>query len=71
MRSKAQQKTVNRKNTVTVKIPESIQDEWMIWRLVSRGIANLQEIDTHWTIVDVLKANDALDVLDEANSREK
>jgi predicted CoA-binding protein len=39
--------------------------EWPVWRLVSKQVASLQEIDTHWDIIDVLKANDVLDFIDD------
>ncbi len=37
-----------------------------MWRLVVEQVATLQEIDEHWTIEDVLDANEALDVFDDA-----
>lgn len=37
-------------------------DDWPIWRLVLKSIATLHEIESHWTISDVLDANEALDV---------
>lgn len=36
---------------------------WPVWRLVAARVASLHEIDTHWTLSDVLDANEALDVL--------
>lgn len=33
-----------------------------MWRLVLDGVATLHEIETHWSIADVLDANEALDV---------
>jgi hypothetical protein len=33
-----------------------------VWRLVLEGMASLHEVETHWTITDVLDANEALDV---------
>lgn len=38
----------------------------MIWRLVVRQIATLHEIETHYDINDVGDANEALDLMDEA-----
>ena len=35
---------------------------WPIWRLVLAQIATLQEIDCHWSLVDVLHANHLLDI---------
>lgn len=37
-------------------------DDWHVWRLVLDGVATLHEIETHWSITDVLDANEALDV---------
>lgn len=37
-------------------------DEFYIWRLVAwEKCATLKEIDTHWTVRDVLKANAMVD----------
>jgi hypothetical protein len=41
----------------------------MIWRLVLRQVATLQEIETHYDIVDVMDANEALDLQDTADHR--
>lgn len=38
-------------------------------RLVIRQVASLQEIDTHFDIVDLWDANEALDIQDEAEWR--
>ena len=35
-------------------------------RLVTRKVATLQEIETHYDIVDVYDVNEALDLADEA-----
>lgn len=35
--------------------------EWPVWRLVCEGVATLQEIETSWTLADVLDGNEALD----------
>ncbi len=45
-----------------------IEAEWPVWRLVRDGWAGLQEIDTHYTLDDVLDANEALDVAQDAKS---
>lgn len=37
---------------------------WAVWRVVFRKIATLEEIETHWSIVDLDKANEILDYLD-------
>lgn len=39
----------------------------MIWRLVVNRIASLQEIDTHYDIVELFDANEALDLQEAAN----
>jgi hypothetical protein len=39
----------------------------MIWRLVTRKVATLQEVRTFWDIIDVLTANEALDLQDDAD----
>lgn len=44
--------------------PPNIGEEWAVWRLVTEGVATLQEIETAWWIEDVLDANEALDVLE-------
>ena len=33
----------------------------MIWRLVMKGTARLEEIETHWSLADVITANTLLD----------
>lgn len=35
--------------------------EWFVWRLVVEQIATIREIDRHWSLSDVLDANEALD----------
>jgi hypothetical protein len=34
---------------------------WPVWRLVAGGYS-LREIDEHWSVSDVLDANEAIDV---------
>lgn len=41
----------------------------MIWRPVTRKIATLEEITTTWDINDLYDANEALDIIDEAERR--
>ena len=41
---------------------------WLIWLIWARGRATLEEIETHWSLLDVLKANDALDIQDELDA---
>lgn len=45
--------------------PPNVGDVWPIWRLVRRGMATLREIDEHWSVEDVLDANETLDVSDD------
>jgi len=33
-----------------------------VWRLITERVATLQELDAHWTIEDMLKANAVLDM---------
>lgn len=40
-----------------------------MWRLVVERIATLQEIETHYSVDDVLQANEALDLKREAQER--
>jgi hypothetical protein len=37
-------------------------EEWAIWRLVTEKIATLKEIDEHWSLEDIDKANAVLDM---------
>jgi len=54
---------------VTVPIPVGL--DWEIWRLLTdpRIHASKREIETDWTLDDVLDAHEALDVRDEAERR--
>ena len=40
----------------------------MIWRLVGNRVATLQEIDSHYDLIDVLDANETLDILHAAEA---
>lgn len=51
----------------TVPVPEGIN--WLIWRPIVERIAGLEEINTHYDLVDLLSAHEALDVRDEAERR--
>jgi hypothetical protein len=47
-------------------------DEWPVWRLVTYPggrIATLEEIERHWNFDDVMRANEALDALEEARPK--
>ena len=39
-----------------------------MWRLVIGGVATLTEIETHWSIDDLVSANEALDAKLEAEA---
>lgn len=41
----------------------------MIWRVVTRQIATLSEINKNWDINDLYDGNEALDIMDEAERR--
>lgn len=49
-------------------VEPSINVDWFIWRPVLRQVATLQEIETHWTIYDLLDCHEALDVIDDLES---
>jgi hypothetical protein len=42
----------------------------MIWRVVLSKIATLQEIETHWSLIDLLDANEVLDYRDYISEQE-
>lgn len=35
---------------------------WSVWRVWLSGNATLQEIEMHWSLIDLMDANDALDI---------
>lgn len=39
----------------------------MIWRLVLRRVASFEEIQRYWSLGELLDANEALDVQDDAD----
>jgi|WetSurMetagenome_2_1015567.scaffolds.fasta_scaffold1353156_2 hypothetical protein len=39
--------------------------EWPVWRLVIAGKATLHELETTWSLEDLMKANTVLDIQDE------
>jgi hypothetical protein len=47
---------------ITITHPDGLGDEWPVWRLVIEGVASLPEIDAHWDLDDVYRANDALTI---------
>ena len=47
-----------------VAVPEHI--EWIVWRVVGNRIATLEEIDRHYDLIDLLDANETLDLFAEA-----
>jgi len=40
-----------------------------VWRLVTGRVATLAEIETHWSVTDLIDANDVLDAIDEAQQQ--
>jgi len=44
------------------RLDEELTMELVVWRLVTEKVASLQEIDEHWCINDVFKANAMLDL---------
>lgn len=47
---------------------EHLADGWPVWRLIFEGVATLQEVEQHWSIDDVLDANEMLDAKAEAQA---
>lgn len=39
---------------------ETLQEEWIVWRLVLSKTATLTELDSTWSLDDLLMANYAL-----------
>lgn len=39
------------------------------WRVILERRATLQEIETHWSVLDLADANDALDAWNEAHNQ--
>lgn len=54
---------------ITVAIPEGL--DWFLWRVLTheRNRSTLAEIETHWSLSDLLDAHLALDVHDELDHR--
>ena len=50
-----------------VPVPKHLN--WLIWRLVVERVATLQEIETFYDVLNVLDANEALDLREEAERR--
>jgi hypothetical protein len=50
---------------ITAPIPEGLN--WFVWRVLThdRSNATLREVEEHWSLVDLVNANLALDVHDE------
>lgn len=51
----------------SVPVPEYLK--WLVWRLVLEHVATLREIETYYDLLDVLDANEALDIKEEAERR--
>lgn len=45
-----------------------MKDEWVIWRLFTNKRATLYEMETYYSLEDVLQMNICLDVESEINS---
>jgi hypothetical protein len=43
-------------------VDEELLEEWPIWRLVESRIVSLTEIESTWSLDDVLRANTVLDI---------
>jgi len=41
----------------------------LVWRCILERIATLQEIETHWSLIDLMDANDVLDARDNATDK--
>jgi hypothetical protein len=41
----------------------------MCWRLIVERVATLEALESHWSLDDVMDANDAMDALEEARAR--
>lgn len=48
--------------------PPNVGDVWPVWRVVARGMASLRDVDEHWSVEDVLDANEYLDVRDDLDA---
>lgn len=44
------------------RVDEELMHEWMIWVVVSRGMATLRELETTWTLDDVIRAVDFMTI---------
>lgn len=42
---------------------------WPCWRLIDAGWATLTELKTTWTLMDLVRANEALDEVLEAKAK--
>lgn len=52
---------------MTIHLPPGA--DWEVWRLVHRGWATLQEIETHWSFADLMEANAVLDAVEDGEKR--
>lgn len=43
---------------------QELMDEWPIWRLIDRRMATLTELETVWSLDDVMRANAVADISD-------
>lgn len=44
--------------------------EWFIWRPVKAGLATLREIETHWSLDDLLDSHFILDATETAQAQD-
>lgn len=42
---------------------------WLMWRPVIERVTTLQEIETHWDLMDLFCCHEALDLREEAERR--
>lgn len=47
-------------------IRQELLEEWPVWRVVMSGKATLTEIETHYTLDDLMRLNAVLDIKDAA-----
>lgn len=54
-------------------LSEELEQEWPVWRLVLSDpqVATLTELDSHWSYIDILKANSLLDMRQDQESYQR
>lgn len=43
----------------SIAVPDGV--EWLVWRPIVEGVATLEEVDTYYDLLDLLRLHDALD----------